>query len=1071
MTQSTATSYSFLGTNRKILLLGTRFVQWTALFSASPLQWDTQDTAQDLRARLDETAYDLVLLDDQLDTNLAVLVGELKQRYASTLVAIVTDTPDLDYHVDLLDFGADDVMFSAMDTEAVAYRIHLLLRQRHKNLALARRTRDLHNISLLARELHAADQPNTLLTHVIETIGNTFGIYGVAVTVDQGDYLHLYAGSRETSGSGRLYESTAPMHDYDPLSYVITTGISQIYGDIRKHPYYQSIPTINDPVSALVIPLKYGEQVLGSLALFAQTETFNANDLAAYELLASHLANAYYNVQHYHDREVAVRSKNEMLRVWQSLSSLYQAKHIASTLGKQLSEMSNVENVGVWLFDFEHDNAEIATWSTNPKLTSVIEAMHPNGSLTDLTRNFDMGMKPLPLHQRSQRKITDLFDAMGSPQLLMVPIAGSMVGGGIFLASTGGAGFNTADVNLFESVAHAAAQAIERNTLIGTLQEQQSRMETILRSTHEAIFFVSEADVVVFCNPQFTEFTGIAPGQVIGEPSEMLLQRLSQISRDPDVSYNQLFEAREHLLSATRSDVYSVVDLQIMGTQNDIYVEFMPTISTDKQHVGWLGLIQDTKQAPISDPTHESQIMQNVIDDMGIPLFELQKTMMVLSDQNTRLSARQSTQLIAKLNQQVRDMQFLWDNFAQVYQLEMSSIDLERESIEPVELVTDLISSYRLEPLRHQIQLTQQPPNVRVEVDRQYVAQVIFNSLDFVASYASNDTIHVQVTPENDTVTISIQHRNTVLTDDMLATLFDLGDMIGETVQTQANRLGLYLSQRLIAQHGGTMTIESKRGWGLIVKISLPITNIDDTIPLGTSIQARSVIASKGLSVVVVESQNRMLANLYDVLNYQDYELYIETGFDQAIANLGLTQVDLLILEFAFQQRDPVRICRMIREQSDVPIMLIATPDMEDTCIKALSAGADEYHIVPVSQEKLLAHMQSILNRKDISIRTHPPIRVGKLYIDFSRRQVFLGDKLLDLTAKEYDLLRVLATHQDQVLTHQQLLAQIWGPEYREETQYLWVNISRLRRKMEPHKDSPRYVQTEQGIGYVFREP
>ena len=119
-----------------------------------------------------------------------------------------------------------------------------------------------------------------------------------------------------------------------------------------------------------------------------------------------------------------------------------------------------------------------------------------------------------------------------------------------------------------------------------------------------------------------------------------------------------------------------------------------------------------------------------------------------------------------------------------------------------------------------------------------------------------------------------------------------------------------------------------------------------------------------------------------------------------------------------------------------------------------------------------MARIDVILKRvMDIPTRTREPLDLGDLYIDFARREVFLFNKPIELTRIEYDLLHTLAVNENQVLTHKQLLDKVWGPEYQAETQYLWVNVSRLRKKLEPTPDSPRYIHTQQGVGYVFRRP
>jgi two-component system KDP operon response regulator KdpE len=285
------------------------------------------------------------------------------------------------------------------------------------------------------------------------------------------------------------------------------------------------------------------------------------------------------------------------------------------------------------------------------------------------------------------------------------------------------------------------------------------------------------------------------------------------------------------------------------------------------------------------------------------------------------------------------------------------------------------------------------------------------------------------------------------------------------------HRLGMYLTRRIVEAHDGEMTITSRRGWGLMVKVQLPVAEIDATSVVqeeGDSITQAS--RSIGLAALAIESRAQLLSSMYDILDFEGHELFVVHTIDEAISDLRLTQIDLIMLEVD-SHMDASQITDTLRDQTDVPIMLIASPDMEDACIRAMGRGADDYLMTPLNRERLLAQMQAIAKRKEIATRTAEPIQIGDLHIDFSRRRVYLGDKRLDLTAKEYELLRVLATNQEQVVTRQQLLTKIWGPEYRDETQYLWVNISRLRRKLEPGKGAPRYIHTEQGVGYILREP
>ena len=115
-----------------------------------------------------------------------------------------------------------------------------------------------------------------------------------------------------------------------------------------------------------------------------------------------------------------------------------------------------------------------------------------------------------------------------------------------------------------------------------------------------------------------------------------------------------------------------------------------------------------------------------------------------------------------------------------------------------------------------------------------------------------------------------------------------------------------------------------------------------------------------------------------------------------------------------------------------------------------------------------MVRVQVIFKRKLIPDRTSEPLAIGDLYIDFARREVFLANKSIELTRIEYDLLHTLVKNKGHVLTHRQLLEKVWGPDYENETHYLWVNISRLRKKLESRLDGVRYIHTQPGTGYFF---
>jgi two-component system KDP operon response regulator KdpE len=224
-------------------------------------------------------------------------------------------------------------------------------------------------------------------------------------------------------------------------------------------------------------------------------------------------------------------------------------------------------------------------------------------------------------------------------------------------------------------------------------------------------------------------------------------------------------------------------------------------------------------------------------------------------------------------------------------------------------------------------------------------------------------------------------------------------------------------------------------------------------------------------AIMVVEGRSTLVKELRQRLEEQEYELLVYQSADEAIRDVNSTRLDLVIVDVSLRDMNGVDCCARMRARSEWPIILVTDKASETEKVRGLNVGADDYLARPISTEEMMARLNTIFKRLYLQERTREPVQIGDLYIDFARREVFLNGKAIELTRIEYDLLHILVTNRGQVLTHKQLLEKVWGPEYENETQYLWVNISRLRKKLEPANDSPRYIQNQLGIGYMFSDP
>jgi two-component system KDP operon response regulator KdpE len=222
------------------------------------------------------------------------------------------------------------------------------------------------------------------------------------------------------------------------------------------------------------------------------------------------------------------------------------------------------------------------------------------------------------------------------------------------------------------------------------------------------------------------------------------------------------------------------------------------------------------------------------------------------------------------------------------------------------------------------------------------------------------------------------------------------------------------------------------------------------------------------LRVLVVDDEASIRRFLRAALATHSYKVFEAGTCQEALASILDDRPDLIILDLGLPDGDGVDVTRRVREWSQAPIIILSVREAEAEKVAALDAGADDYLTKPFGLSELLARMRVVM-RRQVSVDQEPVIKSGRLTIDLARRIVTVADESVSLTPTEYALLRALATHPGRVLTHGQLLRQVWGMGYENELHMLRVNVSNLRRKIEPDSTRPTYIQTEPGVGYRLR--
>jgi two-component system, OmpR family, KDP operon response regulator KdpE len=217
--------------------------------------------------------------------------------------------------------------------------------------------------------------------------------------------------------------------------------------------------------------------------------------------------------------------------------------------------------------------------------------------------------------------------------------------------------------------------------------------------------------------------------------------------------------------------------------------------------------------------------------------------------------------------------------------------------------------------------------------------------------------------------------------------------------------------------------------------------------------------------VLVVDDDESIRRFLDIALRVRGYEVFEAAGARAALAAVSAVRPDVVILDLGLPDGDGVDVTKQLRAADHASILVLSVRDQEEDKVAALEAGAEDYLTKPFGIEELHARLRVLLRRRTAH-RAEGPVRTGDLEVDLDRRLVRIRGKPVHLTPTEYELLKALVEADGRVLTHGQLLHRVWGPAYAAEGHLLRVNISNLRRKIEPDPASPRYVVTEPRVGY-----
>ena len=222
--------------------------------------------------------------------------------------------------------------------------------------------------------------------------------------------------------------------------------------------------------------------------------------------------------------------------------------------------------------------------------------------------------------------------------------------------------------------------------------------------------------------------------------------------------------------------------------------------------------------------------------------------------------------------------------------------------------------------------------------------------------------------------------------------------------------------------------------------------------------------------ILVVDDEPKIIQLTQDYLENAGFSVISAGDGERALAVIQIEKPDLVVLDLGLPGMDGLDVCRSIRKTSSIPIIMLTARDEETDKLVGLELGADDYITKPFSPKELVARIRSVLRRSELAQEEREVIRVGDVTLDLPRMQVTVGDKEIELTATEFQLLQALASQPGRIFTRSQLLNAVHGVAIESYERAIDAHIKNIRRKLEPVPHEPRYIQTVYGVGYRFSD-
>lgn len=653
----------------------------------------------------------------------------------------------------------------------------------------------------------------------------------------------------------------------------------------------------------------------------------------------------------------------------------------------------------------------------------------------------------------------------------------------------GGLAFTEGDEALLLLFAAQAALAIRNAGLHQGVEAERRRLQVLVDTSPVGVFMAeAPSGRLLLVNREAERIMGFST-----EPEDRLERyERALVYRRPD-GREYLPEALPLQRALYHGETVRAEEVRLEfpdGYSVPTLVNATPVYSPDGKITAAIAVIQDI--TPLEEIEKlRSEFLGIVSHELRTPLTAIKGSAATVLGARTPVDAAEMREFFQIIDEQADRLRDLVDNLLDMTRIEAGSLSV---SIEPTglrEVLADALGTFERTGASQEVRLNVPDDLLAVAADRRRVTQVLTNLLGNAAKF-SPDTSFIFIDVEHDGVhvTVRVRDQGRGIAQDKLPHLFRKFSRVhGDSGRDLSGTgLGLAICKGIVEAHGGRIWADSLGlGQGATFSFTLPVAAHSPPTARGPGGTAGFAVDTarrtdhlgrvrrqgERTKILAVDDDTQILRYLHRALREGGYQPTVVSDPREVIRLVELEEPDLVLLDLMLPGVSGYELLERIREFSGVPVVFLTAKDRDEDMVRALKMGADDYITKPFSPSELLARIEVSLRRRYLpdQLESHSPFELDGLAINFAERRVMVSGTPVSLSATEYKLLYELATHAGLVLTHDQILQRVWGPEYAGETELVRSFIRNLRRKLGDDARHPHYIFTEPQVGYRMPRP